>query len=50
MEMRRGTPIVAIADMKLIEIKDHSAEQKSKKLQLHWVKNMEKIIIKVKTL
>ena len=32
MEMRRGTPIVAIADMKLIEIKDHSAEQKSKKI------------------
>ena len=32
LEMRRGTPIVAIADMKLIEIKDHSAEQKSKKI------------------
>ena len=32
MKMRRGTPIVAIADMKLIQIKDHSAEQKSKKI------------------
>ena len=31
LQMPRGTPIVAIADMKLIEIKDHSAEQKSEK-------------------
>ena len=32
MEMRRGTPIVAIADMKVISIQDTSAEQKSKKI------------------
>jgi len=29
--MPRGTPIVAIADMKVISIKDNSAEQKSGK-------------------
>ena len=34
MEMRRGTPIVAIADMKLIEIIDFSAEQKSRKFAI----------------
>ena len=29
MEVKRGTPVVAIADMKVLAIKDDSAEQRS---------------------
>ena len=29
MEVRRGTPVVAITDMKVIKIEDSSAEQRS---------------------